>query len=261
MVDFAFIRREAPSISFFFARLGAFLESSSRHHPQLGLFLPQDCGAFRPVLNTLYPLIRHSLITNYLGMTVVEYRDTDVRSSELDIGLSSTSESMDKDFEIVVLKPSSSSSSIPFHALSESCSSEQRHLKSIRQRFQFPRRVVRRLPCPNGKAFFFAHSEVSFYEATFLCGLHFPVHPFIMQLLSILNVAPGQIVPNAWRMIISYMSIWVSAHNGDMITLYEFLHLYHLKPSTHYRYFELFPWSRESRIVCSFPTSFGDWKS
>ena len=168
MVDFAFIRQEAPSISFFFARLGAFLEFSSGHHPQLGLFLPQDYGAFRPVLNTLYPLIHHSLIANYLGMTAVEYRDTDVRSSELDTGLSSTSESMDKDFEIVVLKPSSSSSSIPFHALSESCSSKQRHLKSIRKRFQFPKRVVRRLPCPNGKACSFAHSEVSFYEATFL---------------------------------------------------------------------------------------------
>ena len=46
-----------------------------------------------------------------------------------------------------------------------------------------------------------------------------------------------------------------------MITLNEFLHLYRLKPSTHYGYFELLPWYRESRIVCSFPTSFRDWKS
>ena len=79
-----------------------------------------------------------------------------------------------------------------------------------------------------------------------------------MKLLSVLNVALGQLVLNGWRMIIGCMSIWVFAHDGDMITLNEFLHLYRLKPSTHYRYFELLPWSRESRIVCSFPTSFRD---
>ena len=43
---------------------------------------------------------------------------------------------------------------------------------------------------------------------------------------------------------------------GDMITLNEFLYLYHLKPSTHYGYFELFPWDRKSRVVTGFPSSF-----
>ena len=130
MVDFAFIRLEAPSISFFFAKLGVFLEFSGGHHPQVGLLLPRDCGAFRLVLTTLYPLIRHSLIAHHLKMIAIEYRDTKVRSSELETYLSSSSESLDKDFEIVVSKPlssskpSSSSSLIPFHALSESCSLE-----------------------------------------------------------------------------------------------------------------------------------------
>ena len=241
-----------------------FLEFSSGHCPLVGLFLPRDCGAFRPVLTTLYPLIHHSLIAHHLEMTVIEYRDTNVRSSELETGLSSSSEFMDKDFEIVVSKPSSSSkpffslSSIPFHALSESCSLEQRHTKSIRKRFQFPGGVVTRLPYSNEKACSFAHGEVSFYKATFSCGLRFPVHPFIIQLHAILNIALGQLVPNAWRTIIGCMLVWVSAHDGDMITRNEFLHLYRLKPSTHYGYFELLPWSRESRIVRSFPTSFHD---
>ena len=128
-------------------------------------------------------------------MTAIEYRDSDVRSSELEIGLSSSNESTNKDFEITVSKPSSSlksssskpssfSSSIPFHAFSESC-------KSIRKRFQFPGGVVTRLPCSTQKACSFAHGEVSFYEATFSCGLRFPIHPFIMQLLFALNVAPS----------------------------------------------------------------------
>ena len=46
-----------------------------------------------------------------------------------------------------------------------------------------------------------------------------------------------------------------------MITLNEFLYLYHLKASTHYGYFELLPWDRKSRVVRGFPSSFCDWKS
>ena len=165
-------------------------------------------------------------------------------------------------------KPSSSSkpfsfskipsSSILFHALSESCFLEMRHLKSIRKRFQFPEGVTIRLPRPNEKACTFAYGEVSFYKATFSCGLRFLIHPFIMQLLSTLNDAPSQLVPNAWRMIIGWMSIWVSIHDGGIINLNEFLHFYRLKPFTHYRYFELLPWNRESRIIRSFHTSFRD---
>ena len=88
-------------------------------------------------MTSLFPLIRRSLIVHHLEMTAIEYRDTDVRSNELETRLSSSGESSDKDFEIVMskpslsLKPSSSSSSILFHTLSESCFLEQRHLKSI----------------------------------------------------------------------------------------------------------------------------------
>ena len=153
--------------------------------------------------------------------------------------MSSSGESIDKDFEIVVSKlplsskPSSSSKppssskipsfSTPFHALSESCLYELRHLEFIHKRFQFQKGVAIRLPRLNEKVCTFAHGEVSFYEVDFSYGLHFPVHPFIMQLLSTLNAAPGQLVPNTWRTIIGYMSIWVFVHDGDMITLNEFL--------------------------------------
>ena len=139
MVDFAFVRQEAPFISLFFAKLRVFLEFFAGYRPQVGLFLLRDCGAFKPVLTTLYPMIQHSLIAHHLEMTAIKYRDINVRSSELKTSLSSSSESMDKDFEIIVSralsssKPSSSSSSTPFHALFESCFLEQRHMKSIRK--------------------------------------------------------------------------------------------------------------------------------
>ena len=104
------------------------------------------------------------------------------------MGLSSNNESEEKDVDIAVSKllqpsnPSSSSSSIPFHALSESCCLKTKQLKSIRKRFQFLRGIVARLPHPNEKAYAFAHGEVCFYKAAFSCGIRFPIHPFIMSL-------------------------------------------------------------------------------
>ena len=129
--------------------------------------------AFRPVLLTFFPLIRHSLISYHSEMTTIEGGDTKVRSSDLGTSLSSSNEFVDKDFEIVVSRPLSSSktssslSSIPFHALFGSSFLGKKNLKSIRKRFQLLCGVVIRLPHSNEKACAFAHGEVNFYKAAF----------------------------------------------------------------------------------------------
>ena len=60
MVDFSEVRSLFTLVSFFFARLGAFLETSSGQYPHVGLFVSRD-SAFRPVLIDLYPLLHRSL--------------------------------------------------------------------------------------------------------------------------------------------------------------------------------------------------------
>ena len=42
-----------------------------------------------------------------------------------------------------------------------------------------------------------------------------------------------------------------------MIMLDEFVHLYHLKESKEYEYYELVPWVSKARIVTDLPSSFG----
>ena len=194
-------------------------------------------------------------------MDPIEYRVDDVRSNELETSLSSNAESLNQLVDTAVSKLPSTSTSWPLHALSESCSLKESHLKGYRKRFQFPKGTSIRLPCLGEKACNFAHEEVCFYEANFLCGLRFPIHPFIMQVLDEFQITLGQLVPNAWRTIISCMSIWLYACDGEMITLNEFLYLYHLKASTHYGYFKLLSWDRKSRVLRGFPYSFRDWKS
>ena len=55
-------------------------------------------------------------------MTTVEYKEGDVRSSELETGLSSNAESLGKEVDTAVSKLLSSFTSTPLHTLSESCS-------------------------------------------------------------------------------------------------------------------------------------------
>jgi len=53
-------------------------------------------SALRLVFFSLYPLICQSLIKHYSEMTTIEYRVDDVRSNDLEIGLSSNAESLSK---------------------------------------------------------------------------------------------------------------------------------------------------------------------
>ena len=66
---------------------------------------------------------------------------------------------------------------------------------------------------------------------------------------------------NSWTIVISCMVIWTIIADGDMITLNEFVHLYHLKESKEFGYYEFVPWNRKSPLIVDLPSSFCNWKS
>ena len=76
-----------------------------------------------------------------------------------------------------------------------------------------------------------------------------------MEILGFFGIAPRQLMPNSWRIVVNCMEIWL-AINEDMIKVGELVHLYHLKESKKYRYYELVPWARKARIVRGLPSSF-----
>ena len=78
-----------------------------------------------------------------------------------------------------------------FHALKEKCTLKANVFDNFRDRFQFLLESRACLPKKGEKAFAFAHGEVCFYEAGYLCDLIFPVHSFIMELLNHLGIALG----------------------------------------------------------------------
>ena len=101
-----------------------------------------------------------------------------------------------KPFKPSSSKPSSSVKPRSFHALKVLCNLDEKTFFRFRDRFRFPIEMKICLPRGHEKACAFAHSEVCFYEAAFLCSLRFPIHPFIMELFHHLNIALGQLMPN-----------------------------------------------------------------
>ena len=116
--------------------------------------------------------------------------------------------------------------------------------------------VCHRIPLKMDRACSYGSEEVCFYEAIFNNGLSFPVHPFVRELLSPLNLAPTKLIPNSWRIVICCMVLWIFANDDDIIQVDEFIHLYCLRSSTHSGYWEFKPWDMKSRLVFDSPLLF-----
>ena len=56
------------------------------------------------------------------------------------------------------------------------------------------------------------------------------------------------------------MVIWTTITDGDMITLNKLIHLYRLKESKEFGYYELMPWDSRYRLIVDLPSSFRYWK-
>ena len=195
MVDYSDIRRTSPLVAFFFACLGVFIGFSIGHRPRVGDFALGD-SSLSLVLGDLYPLLCQFLdwFGSVRGVLRRENMGSEVRSSDLEASLSSSIGTGGVETDISISIPSSSLPSVSaspqsFHALKEECSLREDTFIRFRYRFQFPEETRVYLPRKGKKSCVFAYGEVCFYETAFLCGLRFPVHLFIMELLHYPNIA------------------------------------------------------------------------
>ena len=230
MVSGSEVRVVFPSISLFFARLGAALGVFSDFLPLVGDFIFAGCG-LSLVIGELSSILGQS-IAWFEGET---RRMTKVRSSELETGLLSNGGLEVGDTAVFVPWVVRA-----FHALEELCGLDADTVDRFKDRFQFPERVHIHRPTNEDRACHFFPGEVCFYEAVFTCGLRLSVHPFIMEFLGFFGIAPGQLMPNSWRIVVNCMEIWLAA-NEDMIKVGKLVNLYRLKESKEYVYYELDP--------------------
>lgn len=159
------------------------LEAVGRKRPRVKIFVGNDCPDMS-VLLFLFSLVHHSVgISQSLTMSVEK-----VRTSKFETGLSSSEDQG-------ALKVSSPFT--PHKAWSICCSLKEKDEKRIRNRFQFPSLFKVRIPDDDDRACHSYADEVCFYEADFINGLHFLVHPFFRELFFCLLLAPAQLVPNS----------------------------------------------------------------
>ena len=98
---------------------------------------------------------------------------------------------------------------------------DQEGINRIRMCYQIPDNVVLRIPDPDERATW--PSMRSIFKLVFV----FLYNPFVRDLLDFLSLAPGQVVPNGWRTVISCMVMWRMNSNGrEDLTLDEFLFCY-----------------------------------
>ena len=127
-----------------------------------------------------------------------------VRSSELEMRLSSSDNPVEVEEDTAAFGPSEVKA---FSAFGEECGLDVETLSRLSNRIQFPERVSVRCPRKKEQACHFSPKEVCFYEVAFLSGLRFLVHLFIMELLNHFKIAPRQLMPNSWRIVISCLEI------------------------------------------------------
>ena len=248
MVGSSEVRIACPSISFLFAHVGgslgvfAHIENFVFEGNSLGVVLTELCPLFHQSLNWFEGLVRERGIMS------------EVRSSELDTGLSSSGKPVEGDTAVSTPREVRA-----FYAHKEVCGLDAETVARLKDRFQFPARVRVCWPNDEDRAYYFFPGEIYFYEAAFSCSLRFPIHPFIMELLDHFGIAPGQLMPNLWRIVVHCMKVWLAAV-GDKIKVGELVHMYCLKESKEYWYFELVPWERKTRIIKGLSSSFRYWK-
>ena len=141
-------------------------------------------------LADLLPLLRQSI--DWFKSWVREREImSEVRSSELETRLSSSSDPVEVDTAVSAPREVRA-----LHALKEVCGLDANTLGRFKDRFQFPKRVRVHLPHEEDQAYHFFPEEVCFYESAFVCRLRFLVHPFLRKLLDCFGITLGQLMPN-----------------------------------------------------------------
>ena len=104
---------------------------------------------------------------------------------------------------------------------------------------------------------------IGIYEAYLLGGLRLPLNAFARELLTRLGLGIYQFNPNAWRLIVSMLVLWIEVFEGNRsLTVDEFLYCY--KPSKINQslgFYQFTVRGKDYRLIKSLVTSNRNWKT
>jgi hypothetical protein len=232
-----------------------------------GELVPSDC-VLRRLSEEFFGLVSPALDTGKIirGLMVSgESSWHEVRSEELPEGLSDRDEDSRSQGEAPSVSGSSrvvgpGDSWTARSYLSKVVDSDG--LDGYRRKYQIPEDVVLRIPESDEVACSSRYGDVAFYEADFNAGIRFPMQPLMRELLDRLNLAPGQLAPNAWRTVVGSMVMWKVLSDGkDDLTIDELLFCY--KPCqipASPGFWSLNMRQRGLKLIVGTPSSNREWK-
>ncbi|KAL2469869.1 Uncharacterized protein Adt_38005 [Abeliophyllum distichum] len=107
--------------------------------------------------------------------------------------------------------------------------------------------------------------EVAIYQDSLKAGLRFPLHPFLVEFLCTFNLSPGQLVPNALRMLNYYLLVCLRKGIEPSVDVFRLL--FEMKPLDRYDCYVVFS-HRDRGIpahdhfkIPNCPTSNSGWKN
>ncbi|XP_028093398.1 uncharacterized protein LOC114293527 [Camellia sinensis] len=127
---------------------------------------------------------------------------------------------------ILAPKPLSQVEPEQWHTKADKSTLTVADLEVIRERYQIPAEVDLLLPTSGERPSTARPGEFSLYEEALKGGLRLPLPQVVVDVLNRLEVAPGQLMPNAWKILLACASAWPKANGGEAMTIDEFFSCY-----------------------------------
>ena len=127
---------------------------------------------------------------------------------------------------IAAPKPISQVEPDHWHTKADKSTITAAELEAIRERYQIPAEVELVVPKSTERPSDVRPGEFSLYEEALKGGLRLLLPQIVVDVLNRLEVAPGQLMPNAWKILLSCASAWPKATEGQAMTVDEFFCCY-----------------------------------
>ncbi|XP_028059423.1 uncharacterized protein LOC114263132 [Camellia sinensis] len=127
---------------------------------------------------------------------------------------------------IVARKPINQVKPDNWHTKANKSTFTAEELEKVRRKYQIPAEIELKLPTSKERASNARPMEFTLYEEALRGGLRLSLLQIVVDVLKQLEVAPGQLMPNTWKILLACVISWSQAAGGAAMTVEEIFSCY-----------------------------------